>query len=161
MTMDDHTPTLIHAFTCRVSCGEVFEVGAGPRGQRRCYAMTGGRIDGERLSGDLVGPGSDWMVAEPDGLMRMDVRLHLRTDDGALVAIRYFGPAVPNDAMRKALANNQPTGFADQSIRTHWLLEAGDPRHAWVNRAVFVGEGRVRPAGPGTMGFEHRVYRVG
>ncbi|MBE7200257.1 MAG: DUF3237 domain-containing protein [Parafilimonas terrae] len=159
--MNDHTLTLTHAFTCRVTCGEVFEIGAGPLGERRCYTMTGGCIEGDRLSGDLVGPGSDWMITEPDGLMRMDVRLLLRTDDGALVALRYFGPAQSSDAMRRALAANEPTGFADQAIRTHWLLETGDPRHAWVNRTVFVGEGRVRPAGPGTMGFEHKVYRVG
>jgi hypothetical protein len=159
--MDDHTLTLAHAFTCRVACGEAFEVGAGPLGERRCYTITGGRIDGDSLSGDLVGPGSDWMVTEPDGLMRMDVRLLLRTEDGALVAIRYFGPAQPSEAMRQALAANEPTGFADQAIRTHWLLETGDPRYAWVNRTVFVGEGRVCPAGPGRMGFEHKVYRVG
>ena len=159
--MEQHTLTLNHAFTCRVACGEVIDVGAGPWGERRCYAMTGGRIEGERLSGDLVGPGSDWMIIEPEGLMRLDVRLHLRADDGGLVAVRYFGPAEPSDLMRQAIAANKPTSFADQSIRTHWVLETGNPRHAWVNRAIFVGEGRVCPAGPGTMGFEHRVYQVG
>lgn len=61
------SPTSSHAFTCRVTCGEVFEIGAGPLGERHCYTMTGGRIDGDSLSGDLVGPGSDWMVMVADG----------------------------------------------------------------------------------------------
>ena len=62
--------------------------------------------------------------------------------------------------MKRAVTASAETEFADQSIRSHWMLETGDPRYAWVNQGVFVGQGRLLPAGPGQLGFEHRVYRM-
>ena len=100
------------------------------------------------------------MLVGEDGLMRMDVRVQLRTDDGAVLLARYRGTARPTEQMQVALATGQPTAFDDQAIRTVWRLESGDPRYAWLNEAVFVGEGRVLPAGPDRPGFEHRVHRV-
>ena len=101
------------------------------------------------------------MLMGPDGFMRMDVRIQIETDDGAVVCIRYFGPAEANDVLGQAVAACSPTEFSDQSIRSHWLLESGDPRYAWVNQSAFVGEGRLHPVAPGVLGFEHRVYRLG
>ena len=99
------------------------------------------------------------MLVGADGFMRMDVRIQIETDDGAILCAHYFGPAEANRTMAEALAASRSTEFSDQSIRSHWLLEAGDPRYAWVNQAVFVGEGRLPPAGL-EPGFEHRVYRL-
>jgi hypothetical protein len=101
------------------------------------------------------------MIVCSDRFMRMDVRIQIETDDRAIICARYFGPAEANQTLARAFAASTPTEFSDQPIRSHWLLEAGDPRYAWVNQAVFVGEGRLLPAGPGAPGFEHRVYRLG
>ena len=158
--MPDQSLEVVHEFTVHAACGPVSEVGAGPFGKRQYYPMTGGRVAGPRLSGKLIGSGWDWMLTGPDGFMRMDVRIQIGTDDGAVICAHYFGPAEANATMQQATAACTPTDFSDPSIRTHWLLETGHPRHAWVNQAVFVGEGRLLPAGPGVLGFEHRVYRV-
>ena len=123
--------------------------------------MTSETLDGPRLKGKLMGSGGDWMLAGSDGFMRMDVRVQIETDDGAIICAHYFGPAEANQKLGQAFATSTPTAFSDQSIRSPWLLETGDPRYAWVDQSVFVGEGRLRPAAPGVMGFEHRVYRVG
>jgi hypothetical protein len=100
------------------------------------------------------------MLVGSDGFMRMDVRVQVETDDGAIICAHYYAPAEANQKLRQALATSTPTTFSDQSIRSHWLLETGDRQYAWVNQAVFVGEGRLCPAGHGVVGFEHRVYRV-
>ena len=152
---------LEHAFTYRTSVTGPEVVGDGPYGMRHYYEMSDGVLDGDRLSGRTIGGGGDWMLVGEDGFLRMDVRLQVRTADGAVVGIRYFGPAEANPTLRAAIAANGSTRFGDQRIRTHWVLEAGDPRYAWVNRSIFVGEGRVAPDTEGRAGFEHRVYRVG
>ena len=152
---------LSHEFTYRTACGVCRDVGSGPYGVRQCYELTAGVIDGPRLNGTLLGSGTDWMLNGADGFMRMDVRVQIETDDRAILCAHYFGPAEANETLLQAMATCAPTEFSDQSIRTHWLLESGDPRYAWVNQTIFVGEGRLRPGGAGQLGFEHRVYRVG
>jgi hypothetical protein len=49
-----------------------------------------------------------------------------------------------------------PTGYGDQYFFTQPRLETGDERYAWVNRTMFLGEGRLLP-GPRA---EYRVHRV-
>ena len=123
--------------------------------------MTGGVVEGRRLSGRTFGAGADWMLVGADGFLRMDVRVQIRTGDGALLCARYRGLTKGNDMLRRAIASMKGTGFADQFIRTSWELESGDPRYAWVNQSVFVGEARFCPFGPAVAGIEHRVHRVG
>ena len=159
--MSDPAAKLVHEFTFHSAVSAPREVGAGPFGRRQYYAMRDGSIEGPRLRGTLLGPGSDWMLVGSDGFMRMDVRIQIETEDGAVLCAHYFGPAEANDMLGRAVAACSPTEFSDQSIRTHWILETGDPRYDWVNQGVFVGEGRLRPASPGVLGFEHRVYRLG
>ena len=159
--MSEQSAKLVHEFTFHSAVSAPQEVGTGPFGHRQYYAMRDGVIEGPRLRGKLLGAGSDWTLMGSDGFMRMDVRIQIETEDGAVICVRYFGPAETNEALGQAMVACSPTQFSDQSIRSHWLLESGDPRYAWVNQNVFVGEGRLRPAEPGIAGFEHRVYRVG
>lgn len=158
--MSVQTIQIIHEFTYRMTSSDAHKVGKGPLGNRQYFDVIGGTLEGPRLSGKLLGSGIDWMLVGDDGFMRMDVRIQIETNDGAVICAHYFGPAEANDKMRRALGASEPTDFRDQRIRTHWLLETGDPRYTWVNQSVFVGEGRVCPAGPGYAGFEHRVYRL-
>jgi hypothetical protein len=159
--MSNPTAKLSHEFTYAMSCGPAHDLGNGPLGHRQYYELTSATIEGPRLSAKLIGTGGDWMLIGTDGFMRMDVRIQFETQDGAIICAHYFGPAEANAKLRQAASEGTSTDFSDHLIRSHWLLEAGDPRYAWVNQAVFVGEGRVRSAGSGQIGFEHRVYRVG
>lgn len=148
------------AFTYSTRVSQPHDVGLGPYGPRRYYEMTDGVLEGPTLAGRTLGSGADWMLQGADGYLRMDARIQVETEDHAVICARYFGVVEANDRLMEALAASEPTGFQDQRIRTHWVLETGDPRYLWVNRAVFVGEGRLRPRGQGLAGFEHRVYAV-
>ena len=158
--MQEQTIHLVHEFTCRIACGPPFDAGTGPYGGRQYYEITGGTVAGSRLTGKLVGSGGDWMLTGPDGYMRMDVRVQIETGDGAVICAHYFGPAEANDKLKQAVIACAPTEFDDASIRSHWVLETGDSRYRWVNQSVFAGQGRLLPASPGVLGFEHQVYRL-
>ncbi|WP_428390625.1 DUF3237 domain-containing protein [Lichenicoccus sp.] len=159
--MSEPAPNLIHEFTYRAACEGPREAGCGPFGRRQFYKMTDGVVEGARLRGGLAGSGGDWMLVGDDGFLRMDVRIQIETDDGAIIGARYFGPAEANQTLMQALATRAPTRFSDQSIGSHWVLESGEPRYAWVNQTAFIGQGRLCPAADGRIGFEHRVYRLG
>ena len=159
--MSEQSAKLVHEFTYHATVSAPHEVGVGPFGHRQYYEVKNGVLEGPRINGKQFGSVGDWMLVGADGFLRMDVRTQIETKDGAIICAHYFGPAETNQATAQAFATSTPTEFSDQSNRSHWLLETGDPRYAWVNQSVFVGEGRLRPAGQGVMGFEHRVYRVG
>lgn len=61
-----------------------------------------------------------------------------------------------NEAVQKAMETGGETGYGDQYFRTAPRMETGDPRYAWVNQSLFVGEGRVYPG----LGVQYRVSRV-
>src|SRR5438046_8083394 len=66
-------------------------IGAAPGYDRRIGEIAGGTFEGERLKGKFRTGGSDWQSLRADGATTINVRLVLETDDGELIAMRYFG----------------------------------------------------------------------
>jgi len=147
---------LAHEFTFNAHLAPAVPVGDGPFGNRRIREVTGGEVRGERISGKVGTGGADWVLVGPDGWGRLDVRLTILTDDGASIYVQYFGVIEYNDAVQAANAGERSSEYSDHYFRTAPRLETGDERYAWVNRTLFVGEGRLHP-GPVV---EYRVHRV-
>ena len=77
-------------------------IGQTPAGMRRIAPVTGGHFTGDRLNGTVLPGGNDWVINRHDGVMVIDVRLTLQTDDGALVYLTYQGRFLANaDAMAR------------------------------------------------------------
>ena len=76
----------------QVKVGTPHNLGAVPHGTRRTAPLSGGSFEGPRLRGSVVAGGSaDWQVLRSDGVLEMDLRVTLQTDDGALISMRSFG----------------------------------------------------------------------
>jgi hypothetical protein len=151
---------MIHEFTWRVAASLPKVIGKVPFGTRMYHELPEVELTGERLNARSITPGGDWILAADDGWAHIDVRAQLRADDGALIYVRYEGWIEPTDKLQAAVQSLTPTDFEDQAIHTSWRFECGDERHAWLNRSVFVGQGRLLPAGPGMLGMEHNIYRL-
>jgi hypothetical protein len=147
---------LAHEFTFNARLAPVVAVGEGPFGNRRVREVTGGEVRGERISGRVGSGGADWVLVGPDGWGRLDVRLTIHTDDGAAIYVQYYGVIEYTEAAHAANAGERSSEYGDHYFRTAPRLETGDERYAWVNRTLFVGEGRLHP-GPVV---EYRVHRV-
>jgi hypothetical protein len=147
---------LIEEFTFTARLAEAVPVGSGPYGTRRIREVLGGEVTGERIRGRVGSGGADWVLIGPDGWGRLDVRLTIHTDDGAHLYVQYLGVIEYNDAARAANAGERSSEFSDHYFRTAPRLETGDARYDWVNRTVWVAEGRLHP-GPVV---EYRVHRV-
>jgi len=146
---------LDYEFSYHATLKEPVTVGAGPYGTRLVFEVTGGSCEGKRLKGKILTGGGDWLLVGPDGWGRLDVRAQLITDDGAAIYVSYYGILEMNEKVQGAIAAGGGTDYGDQYFRTNPRLECGDPRYAWLNHSMFIGEGRVLPGA-----VEYRVYRV-
>ncbi len=146
---------LEHLVTYRADLKPAVNIGAGPVGNRQIYDVTGGAFEGPKLKGKVLPSGGDWAVIGPDNALRLDVRATFETDDGATIYVQYYGVLSPLDAVIAKSARGEPSDFGDFYFMTVPRFETGDPRYAWLNTMVAVGEGR---SGPGWV--EYRVYQV-
>ena len=122
-------------------------IGQTPGGLRRIAPVIGGTFSGERLRGKVQG-GSDWVINRADGVMVIDVRLTLESEDGALIYLTYQGRflAAP-DAMRR-FGKGELLAPHEFSLAIVAKFECGDQRYAWLNNAIVVGTGEQTPTGP-------------
>ena len=55
------------------------------------YYVTGGEVTGPKLRGKLRPVGADWFTLRTDGVLVLDVRATIESDDGALIYVTYRG----------------------------------------------------------------------
>jgi len=96
------------------------------------------------------------MEVSADGYWRPDVRLQLRTNDGAAILMTSRGLVEQTEAFKEAASADRETGWDDQYMRMMVSFEAGDPRYRWLNESVFVARGRIL----GTGRAEYTIYRL-
>ena len=150
-------PKLVEEFTYTADLTVPDPCGPGPFGNRMIVNVAGGEFSGERLKGELVGAGADWLLLGADGFGRLDVRATFKTHDGAFLYLQYFGLLEITPGIMGILGGgDEPTQFGDQYFFTNPRFETGDDRYAWVNTTMFVGQGRLVP-GPRV---EYRVFRL-
>ncbi len=124
-------------------------------------AATGGMVQGPRIRGTLVPPGGDWSRVLPSGVLRLDVRLTIRTDDGALIYMSY------NGVERDLPAADQKTPPAPHVIGPEgvkvWLVaptfETSAAKYAWLNEVQAIGRMIEYKDGPGGY-VKYAIYAV-
>lgn len=147
---------LVHEMTYHAMLRPPLAVGDGPFGNRVFFDVISGEVEGPRIRGKFIGAGGDWLLVGSDGFGRLDVRAQIETEDGAVIYIQYFGLLEMNEKVQAAMNSALETDFDDQYFRITPRLETGDPRYAWLNQSVFVGEGRLYPG----FAVEYRVFRL-
>src|SRR5262245_12824317 len=63
-----------------------------------------GWVEGPRIKGTIQSPTADWLRTMPGGSLRVDARMTIATDDGALIYLTYGGviSIAPEDFARMA-----------------------------------------------------------
>ena len=124
-------------------------LGAVPHGTRRTVPLNGGDFDGPRLRGTVLPGGSaDWLLLRADGVLEMDLRVTLRTDDGALISMRSFGLRHGPPEVIAAIGRGETVDPATYYFRTTPRFETAHPAYAFLNRLVAVASGDRRADGP-------------
>jgi hypothetical protein len=138
---------LVPLFTGTWRLAEYRTVGRTPAGTRVIIEMPEGRIEGERVSGRVVGGATaDWFLIGPDGTGTIDFRGTLETDDGATIYMHGAGRCDMSGGIGQAgVLYGAP------------VFETGEERYAWLNQVQGVFRGVV--AGDGMFYDEYFELR--
>ncbi len=115
--------------TVTIAAAPPQKLGTVPHGIRSIVPVTGGDFEGPRLRGKVLPGGGDWLLLRPDGVLELDLRITLETDDHALIYMTFQG-------LRHG-----------SYFRTLPRFETSTGTYAFLNRIVSVGVGEARPDG--------------
>ena len=124
------------------------KLGAVPHGTRVIAPITSGTFEGPRLRGRVLPGGGDWTLLRPDGVLELDLRITLETDDGALIHLTSFGLRHGPPEVLAALASGESVDPSKYYFRTTPRFETSAPPYAFLNRLIAISSGDRRPGGP-------------
>jgi len=139
--------------TLSVDFAGMIMIGQTPAGLRRIAPVTGGRFSGDRLNGEVL-PGADWVINRPDSVMEIDVRLPLKTDDGAMIYLNYQGRFLAEPETMARFAKGALLKPEEYSLAVTAKFESGAEQYLWLNNVVAVGTGEQTADGPVYSFFE-------
>lgn len=145
MSTDPPSPTLHDLMEVRYALTPFTDFGMLPIGRRLHAATTGGMFAGERLAGEILAGGSDWILAGADGTLRLDADLAMRTSGGALIHAHWVGYLKADPRTRAAFGASPARAALDPasySFRVSATFETGAAPLAWLNSVMAIGAAR-------------------
>jgi hypothetical protein len=141
-------------FVMRLDVRPTLSIGATPGPTRRVGVVFGGVFEGDRLSGQVLDGGNDWQSVRSDGAVTLDVRLILKTGDGALITMVYQGIRHGPPEIAARIEKGEVVDPATHYFRTAPRFETAAPEYDWINRIIAIGIGHRRTDGPIYSVFE-------
>ena len=134
--------------TLEVAVAGPQKIGAVPHGTRVTAPIAGGHFEGPRLRGKVLPGGGDWTLLRGDGVLELDLRVTLETDDGALIYMASFGLRHGPPEVIAALARGEAVDPGAYYFRTAPRFETAHQKYAFLNRLLAVSTGDRRAGGP-------------
>jgi uncharacterized protein DUF3237 len=133
----------------------ILDLGETPYGRRRIARVAGGTFEGPKLKGRVLDGGGDWLLLRRDGVLQLDVRITLETDDKQHIYMTYrglrHGPKDVIDRLNKGEAVDPSLYY----FRATPYFETGSEKYGWLNGVCAVATGARLATGP-----TYHVFRV-
>lgn len=103
--------------------------------------VKGGNVKGPNINGEIILPSGDWIRTMPSGVSRLDAKLMIRTDDGALIYMTYNGIALASKEVAEALAKGETlTDKTFPYFITAPTFQTSAEKYAWLNKVQAIGK---------------------
>ena len=131
------------------------EIGATPHGIRMIYPVLGGSFKGEKVNGEVLAFGADWLLIRSDGVGELDVRATLRTDDGELIYGYYKGILKIDPEVMGRVQNGEDVDPTTYYFRTAPNFETSSEKYSWLNQIICVGVGKIE-----SKRVHYKIYQI-
>ncbi|GAA3657690.1 DUF3237 domain-containing protein [Flavivirga jejuensis] len=131
-------------FEADLNIGKQQVVGKTLEGKRATVPIIGKTFSGPQLKGKILS-GADWLLKYDSGTTKLDIRILMETDDGALIYWKSKGFTRKNEG-------DDDTYY----LRTVLFFETGSKKYQWLNDIVSVGVGKYKMGG----GVQFRIYQI-
>ena len=138
-------PKLEYAFSARVEVAAPVEQGEIDGGRKRFIPITGGKVTGPHLSGDVLSGGGDWQVIQPGGVTKVEARYFLKAADGTVIAIHNVGVRVASEDVTARIARGERVDPQSYYFRSAATFDPPPGAHAWLRSKTIVGRGIRMP----------------
>ena len=129
--------------TMRIRVSDSYIMNDVPTGERRRIDIfNGGEVEGPLLRGTILPGGSDTLLTRNDSSLAPSVRLMIKTDDEALILVRYKGIRHGPPEVMERIANGMNVEPSEYYLRNAPFFETSSGKYDWLNRIVSVGIGR-------------------
>jgi len=142
-------------FEIQARVDEPLVINPGPRGTRRIIPILGGKVTGPALNAEVIPGGADWQYIRPDGVLVLEARYTLKTEDGTLIMVTNRGMRHGPAEIIDKIARGENVPADAYYFRTVAEFEAPIGTYDWLNKALFVGLAE-RKAGLAVVRF-HRI----
>jgi hypothetical protein len=147
--MSADAPTTVQTefvFEARVLVDKPLVIGQSSHGLRRVVPIIGGTFAGPSIKGRVVSGGADWQFVRPDGVLDVQAKYTLETDDGVLIMVDNRGLRHASPAVMERLTKGEMVPGSEYYFRTTAQFEAPiGSKYEWLNRAVFIGVAERHP----------------
>ncbi|KAJ4395066.1 hypothetical protein N0V91_011095 [Didymella pomorum] len=140
------TPKLQYAFTLHVHLAPPQYFGNTAAGERRFIPITGGKVQGPKLTGTILAGGGDWNAARTDGVVHIYAKYSIQAEDGTLIVITNEGYGRASQQVMNGVFGDDPAKASMENGRLGWYtktcpkFEVAPGQHGWLNSTCFVGD---------------------
>jgi hypothetical protein len=121
--------------------------------------QAGGFVEGPQIKGKLLAPAADWLGVMPSGVLRLDVRGTIETDDGDLIYVTYSGAIQCSKEQSDRLNRGEQLKADDFYFITAPTFQTKSEKYAWLNAVQAVGKMVSLKAGEGSF-VRYNIFAV-
>lgn len=132
-------PALHFVTKLTVEVAAPLELGAIAGVTRRVIPITGGTFSGPSLKGIVLPGGADYQSVRRDGVVVLEARYTLKTDEGQLISVVNRGFRHGHPDLAKWIAEGRHVPPSRYYFMTTPMFESAAPHLQWLSRMVFVG----------------------
>jgi hypothetical protein len=133
-------------------------VGPVLKGMRLITPFRDGRVVGDKFNGKVLACSGDWGLVIDSTTFRVDSRLTIQADDGAIIYMAYSGYSHADAKVAAMIGAGKVSELSPSAyyFRTSVSFETSSPRYAWLNYTIGIGVGSFPAAGQ----VAYRIYAI-
>ncbi len=119
----------------------VLALGETPYGDRRVARFEGGSFEGPKLRGVVLPGGGGWMLHRRDGVLDIEARIVLETDNKQMIYMHWKGFRHGPKEIIDRLNRGEAVDPSSYYFRITPYFETSSEEYSWLNRICSIAKG--------------------